>query len=140
MDTLFNYSLKNAIKETFSNAHAWTYTPYVVDDRTKMEFLYNETRPPDPTNIYIDLYGDSTKILKKNDTVACYYTQCVNFSIKFDVQKPMDIYGESQSKRQSEIPIEIMFLKKNNQLYLLTLSAKDDGIKIKPGFLYKLIQ
>ena len=139
MDTAFNYSLKNAIKEVFSNAHSWTYTPYIIDDRTKMEFLYKETKPLKPKNVYLDLFGDSTQVIRKNDTIAYYYSKCVNFSIKFDPQKPMDIYGESHSERKNEIPLEIMFLRRNNKLYLLLLSAKDDESKIKPGTLNNLL-
>jgi hypothetical protein len=139
MDTAYSYSLKNAIKEVFSDAHSWTYTPYILDERTKMEFLYKKTKPLNPKNIYLDLYGDSTQVLRKNDTIAYYYSKCVTFSIKFDPQKPMDIYGESHSKKDSEIPLEIMFLKRKDRLYMLILSAKDDGIKIKPGALYNLL-
>jgi hypothetical protein len=139
MDTGFNYSLRNAIKESFSDAHTWIYSRYILDERTKMEFLYKFTKPKIPQKIYLDLYGDSTQALKKNDTIAYYYSKCVTFSIKFGLQQPNDIYGESHSQRDSEIPLEIMFLKKNNKLYLLILSAKDDGIKIKPGALYNFL-
>lgn len=139
IDTAFSYSIKNAVKEIFLNAHSWTYTPYRLDNRTAMEFLYKQVKPPKPKNVYLDLYGDNTQVLKKNDTIAYYYLKCVNFSIKFDLQQPMDIYGESHSERDSETPIEIMFLEQHNELYLLTLSAKDAGIELKPGVLYNLL-
>ncbi|ASU34623.1 hypothetical protein [Mucilaginibacter xinganensis] len=139
MDAVFNYSLKKAVKENFSNAHSWTYSPYVVDNRTKMEFLYKETKPLKSKNVYLDLFGDSTKVIRKNDTMVYYYSKCVNFSLKLDPQKPMDIYGESHSEKTSEIPLEIMLFKRNNKLYLLVLSAKDAAIKIKPGTLYDML-
>ena len=139
MDTAYNYSLTNSIKEVFTNAHAWTYTTYYADDRTKMEFLYKGTKPLKPKNIYLDLFGDSTRVLKKNDTIAYYYSKCVNFSVKFDPKMPYDIYGESRSENDSEMPLEILLLKKNKTLYMLILSAKDDGIKIKSGTLFGLL-
>jgi len=139
IDTAFNYPLKNAIKEVYSDAHSWIYTPYGLDERTKMEFLYKLTKPTKPRIIYLDLYGDDTQVLTKNDTIVYYYTKCVSFSIKYDLQKPNDIYGESHSESSSEIPLEIMFFKRKNNLYMSILSAKGDEIKIIPGTLHNLL-
>jgi hypothetical protein len=140
MDTSFNYSLKNEIKESRSDADMSTfYTPYVLDDRTDMKFLYNANKPHKPKNIYFDLYGDSTHILKKNDTIAYYYTNCRNFSIKFNIQDQNDIYCECKSQSFSEVPFELMFLKQGTDLYMLTLSATNASTKLKQGMLYNLI-
>jgi hypothetical protein len=139
MDTSFSRSLKNAVKESYKDAHTWIYSRYILDENTKMEFLYKFTKPKIPKEIYLDLYGDSTQVLRKNDTIAYYYSKCVTFSIKFGLHQPNDIYGESHSQRDSKVPLEIIFLKRKNRLYMLILVAKDDGIKIKPGALYNLL-
>ena len=135
MGTSFNHSLKRAVKESFSDAHFWFYTPYALYNTTDMEFLYKLTKPQKPQNIYLDLYGDSTHVLKKNDTVVYYYSEGRNFSIKFNLQDKNDIYGECQSKTFSEVPIEIMFLKKDDKLYMLILSARNASTHLKQGTL-----
>jgi hypothetical protein len=138
MDTSFNYSLKNAVKESFSDAHFWFSTPYALDETTDMEFLFKLTKPIKPKNIFLDLYGDRTHVLIKNDTIAYYQTNCRNFSLKFNLQDKNDIYGECKSKSLSEAPLEIMFLKRNKKLYMLILSATNANTELKQGMLYGL--
>jgi|GEM_PF-1665530 len=138
MDTSFNYSLNTAIKQVYSNAHTWTYTPYALDSRTDMEFLYKATKPRKPKSIFFDLYGDSTIVLKKNDTIAYYYSKCRNFSIKFNLQDQNDIYGECQSKSFSEVSLELMFLKRHKELFLLILSERNVKTDFKHGLLDSL--
>ncbi|HEY2581033.1 MAG TPA: hypothetical protein VGI43_04465, partial [Mucilaginibacter sp.] len=95
--------------------------------------------PGSPQNIYLDLFGGSTHVLKKNDTIAYYCSRCRNFSIKFGVQQPVDIYGECKSQTFSEVPIEILFLKKDKKIYMLVLSAKNANTVLKQGMLYSLL-
>jgi hypothetical protein len=139
MDTSFNYSLKNEIKESRSDADMSTfYTPYILDERTDMKFLYNANKPHKPKNIYLDLYGDSTHVLKKNDTIAYYYTDCKNFSIRFTPEGENDIYGECKSRNLSEMPLELMFIKKKSNLFMVILSDSHANTHLKHGILYDL--
>jgi len=140
IDTSFSYSLKDKIKDNRSNAYTPFYDSSSLDDRTAMKFLYKDNKPPKAINIYFDLYGDSTFMLKKNDTIAYYYSKCKNFSIKFSPNADNDIYSEIKSKSIGEaVSLEIIFLKKNRQLYMFTLSAKDAFTNLQRGTLYNLI-
>lgn len=139
MDNAFKYSLKDAIKDSFSNAYTSIYMRYSLDDRTNMKFLYKLTKPPKPKDIYIDLFGDSTKVLKKNDTIAYYFSKCKNFSVKFNFQDPNDIYGECKNQNPDSVPLEILFLKSHGKLYMLMLSSKRANDDLKPGTLFMLL-
>src|SRR6202042_2374798 len=120
------------------DAHSWINTPYSTDDRTDMKFYYKSSKPKTPGNIYLDLFGDSTRVLEKNDTIAYYYSKCSSFSIKFNPKDPNDMYGESQSQISGEVPLEILFLKRDTKLFMLTLSCKKANTDLNPNMLYDL--
>jgi len=137
MTNSFNSSLKNAIKESFSDSSP-SNTEYTLDDRTDFQFLYKLTKPDKPKEIYFALYGDSTRILKKNDTIAYYFSKCTNLSIRFSPEKENDIYGKYLSHNPDKMPLEVMFLKRLNNLYMFVLSSKVATTNLKEGTLYKL--
>jgi len=134
----FNYSLKKAIKEEFSGSSP-SNTEYASDETTDMEFLYKRTEPQKPENIYLTIGGDSTITLKKNDTVAYYFSKCANLSIRFKQDQDNDIFGECKSQNLNMVPLEIMFLKRDKNLYLFTLSSKNASTTLYPGTLFSLL-
>ena len=139
MDNSFKSPLTKNIKEKFSGSSP-SYTEYANDDMTDMEFLYKRTEPQKPKSIYLTIGGDSTVLLKKDDTIAYYFSKCANLSIKFNPEKENDIYGECKSEKFNQVPLEIMFLRRINNLYMLTLSSKNAGTNLKRGTLYNLLQ
>ena len=139
MDDSFRYSLKDSIKEGFSDAHSWQYSPYAVDNETDMEFLYKNTKPKKPKTIFLDLHGDSTMTLVKNDTIAYYYCKCRNFWIRFNADDPNDIYGNLKNENHNEVHLELLILKRNKKLFMLILSSKYDGIYLRQKTLYNLL-
>ena len=138
MDSSFTSTLTNAVKESYSNVNIWTNTTYDIDNKTDMEFFYKSGKPKKVKNIYFNLFGDSTRVLQKNDTVAYYYSKCTSFSLKFNLQDQNDIYGELKSDNSSEVPLEILFLKKDKRLFLLILSCKNANSDLNPNMLHDL--
>ena len=138
MGNSFNSSLKSSIKENFSNSSP-SYTEYSLDDRTDLEFLYKLTKPDKPKNIYFALYGGSTHILKKNDTMAYYFSKCANLSIRFSPETENDIYGKCKSNVSNKVPLEVLFLRRFNNLYMLVLSSKNANNDLKEGTLLNLL-
>lgn len=107
------------------------------------KILYKDSPSEPISQIYLSLFGDSIKIILKNDTIANYFLQLKNAYIQLDDQKNYDIYIKSKTRLfffPSTVPINITFLKKNNFLYFLLLYSKDGTAEITSTLLYKLIQ
>jgi hypothetical protein len=138
LDSSWNHSLMHNLKEDFSSSLVALLTPYVEDSETEMKFKFRYVKPVKPINIFFSLYGDSTSIIKKNDTIAYYYAKCVNFSLRVG-DATTDIFGESASTASSKTPIEILFLKRSNSLYLLLLSSIKANTVLDKNELYKLL-
>jgi hypothetical protein len=136
IDSSFSSTLNRAIRDSYTNAETWISTPYAADDKTDLEFFYKSSKPKKANDIYFDLFGDNTQVMKKNDTVAYYYSRCSNFSIKFNQHDENDIYGEV--KNHGEMPLEILFFKRKKNLYLAMLSSTNAGTNLKPNILYDI--
>jgi hypothetical protein len=138
IDNSFKSSLEKSIKESFSGSVA-SYTEYADDDITDMKFLYKRTKPHKPNAVYFALAGDSTRVLKKNDTIAYYSSKCANLSIRFDPDQENDIYGECKSRNLNQVPLELMFLRRTSNLYMFVLSSKEAATSLKQGTLSNLL-
>lgn len=106
----------------------------------ELQLQYKLGNVEEISSLYFALYGDHTQTLKKNDTVAYYYSIFKNFSIKYQAEEKVDIYGRVKGNSQdSKMPLEIMFLKRNNNLYFILLTNRNDSINLDPNALYNLI-
>jgi len=115
---------------------------YNVINENYFEVSYKSGKQDTPKNIRLTFAGDSFKTLLKNDSVAYYYLMFRNFSISYGKSGVVDLAAEVkgssifQKRRQ---PIEILFLRKNDNLYLLMMSVNQNKINLEPGSLYKII-
>jgi len=91
--------------------------------------------PANSEDLHTYLFGDNTQVIKKNDTIAYYYSKCRSFSVKFGTQDLNDIYGECKSQSLSYVSLEIAFLRRKNKLFMIILSSKDASTDLKPGTL-----
>lgn len=62
------------------------------------------------------------KQLKKRDSIAGYYSDLKNLSIQYGQNQAQDIYIKPKDDKAS-MPISIYFIKKNQALYLIILTA-----------------
>ncbi|WP_394772491.1 hypothetical protein [Mucilaginibacter sp.] len=139
IDTSYKYLLTNTIKISYDDASLRYFTGYYLDDFTEMEFLYKATKPQKPINIYIDLYGENTKTLMKNDSIAYYFSKCKSFSLGFNKNESFDIHGQPKDGiLKKTIDLEMLLFKRKSNLFMLTLSAKDADGSLKPWTLYNL--
>jgi len=139
----FDFSLRAAIKDFFINAsHSGSA---LLDNRSTVNYSYQSVPQDNITTVDLKLLGKQTQIIQKNDSVAYYYSQFMNFSIQYKLSDPYIIYGEPKSNSffsNTFLPLEILFLKKNHKLYLLTMSVNSEvQTKNYPkGMLYNLIK
>ncbi|MBS1522755.1 MAG: hypothetical protein JST50_17280 [Bacteroidetes bacterium] len=127
--------------ETYLNNHISYGLNYnLVDELNQYEILCKSGFQDKVSKIYINLYGDDTRIISKNDTLAYYYSKAENFYIKYQPNSPQDFFGSIKEKSIGvKIPMEIMLIKRNKNIYLILLSANDAGIALKPGTLLTLL-
>lgn len=140
MNPLFKGSLKAAIKESYIDARTDINNRYLLDDNTDMEFLYHHFKPKITKQIFIDIFGSNTKTLEKNDSISYYHSQIDNFWIKYNQKDENDIYGNLKQDVLTQMPIEIMFLKSKNKVYLLILSSKTSSTALKENLLKNLLK
>jgi hypothetical protein len=133
--------LNKIVKENNNLSEMSSYT-YYVDASTNKQFQikYKLGAKEKVSDIYLTLYGDSTQILKNNDTVVYYYSNFENFSIRFQKESKIDIYGKVKDNfKKTKVPLEIMFLKRNNNLYFILMSNKNYSAGLDLYALYNLI-
>lgn len=100
-----------------------------------------ETRGVDPvSNIHLTFYGDSLTTVISNDSILSYHLLCKNSSFSYNENSSVDMILEGNQNFYgiTPVPADILFMKRNNALYVLLLIPKS-GTIIKPGLLYDIV-
>jgi len=141
----FSLSLKNIINQYNVSpriaANGWSE----YNDKTAVDYNYHLYLPAKISDIYLKLLGKNNKAILANDSLAYYSSLFKSFSIQYIKDGKNEFYAEAKgngiftTKLQ---PLEILFLKKNNKLYLLIMStySEDQNASYSPGILYHLIK
>lgn len=141
IDSAFNRSVGNAVNVSNESNPGYHNSPYNVNEQYCAEFVYKLYKPIKPSEIYLTLFGKNTQVLKKNDSISYYYSIFENFSIKLQKDADDDIHGKAKSTifLNESAPLEILFLKREKNLYLILLSVKNKAAHLKPGMLYDMV-
>lgn len=141
MDSLTERSLEKNIEETYTVFDNTTSTPYSLDNTSSIEYLFKLTKPARPLKIWLKMNGTNNKILIKNDTMAYYFSKLKCFALTYNPEDVFDIIGGTKEAGSREyIDQELLFLRRNNNLYFLTMCPKDPNTSYTPGLLYKAIK
>ncbi|MGN6639971.1 MAG: hypothetical protein ACTHJ8_13755 [Mucilaginibacter sp.] len=141
IDSLNKTPLNSLVEETYVDRDMSNGLPYhFANDDDHYEILYKSGFPEKISGIYLNLFGNKTLTIEKNDSIAYYYSKSDNFYIKYNLNGPDDFFGRVKSQFEGvKIPIEIMFRRHKNNLYLILLT-RNDGLDILPGTLSKLLR
>jgi len=140
----FNISLKTLKQYNISATHC--YGIIESDNVSAVDYSRRLSMDKSITGIYLKILGKNTQEILKNDSIACYYSTFTTLSVQYNSQNgPDEIYAETKSSNLFHtdlLPMEILFLKKDHKLYLITMSAyhDDNNVKYIPGMLYNLIK
>lgn len=143
IDTLGDLSIDKIIKEKFESTKASFNTDYIqFENNTPFVISYKlENKPKNISEVYFTLFGSDTKVLRKDQNMAYYYSKFENFSIRYHQVGQKDIYGNMKDNFQGKhISCEIMFLKENKNLFYILLSALDDKTNLDMNMLYNLVR
>jgi hypothetical protein len=141
LDSAFNRSVGNSVIVSNESDPGYHYTTYNANEQYCAEFVYKLYKPIKPSAIYLSLFGENTRVLKKNDSICYYSSNFENFSIKLQKDADDDIHAEANPANflSKNAPLEILFIMREKNLYLILLSVNDKTARLKPGMLYDMI-
>jgi len=141
MDTLTKRSLEKNIEESYTDFDNSVSTPYSLDNTSPFEYLFKLTKPARPLKIFLKINGNDNKVLVKNDTVAYYYSRLKRFALTYNKEDFFDVIGRVKEGHTPEYTYqELLFLRRNNCLYFLTMCPKSPDISYPSGLLYQAIE
>lgn len=94
------------------------------------------------SKIHVLLGGDSLNRVAANDSIVSYYLLCKSFSLKFSEQGPVEVnmVGEDRPLGHTAVsPADILFLKRNDVVYLMIMTPASSDRNIPPDLLYNIV-
>ena len=96
-----------------------------------------------PANqVYLTFYGDSLRETAINDTIIAYNLIAGNFSIRYSKEEAVDILVIGEERPfgvTTKVPMDILFLKRKDNLHLLLLTPESPYDSISEDLLYKIV-
>jgi hypothetical protein len=106
------------------------------------EFQYLSKAPNPARKIYLGLSGDSIKNIIRNDTALSYHLSCNSFSIKYGENEPFDVVMNGRDNEfgfNPRISTDLLFLYRNNVIYLFVMIPEKSDTSVKPGILFNIV-
>jgi len=130
------------IDETHKNDHISYYHTYNgLSEFHTYSVSYKSGGQDVARSIYLNLFGEGTFTIKKNDSLAYYYSRAKNFYVKFRKDGIQDFFvGSTDDWREPVIPMEVMLTRRAGQLYLVLLVAEKESYHLAPGTLLTLMK
>ncbi|NHA05004.1 hypothetical protein G7092_14430 [Mucilaginibacter sp. HC2] len=123
IDTSFNHSLSDFITESHQDKHITYDQSYrEINDHKLFSISYKVGQPEKISAIFLNIFGNDAQTIEKRDSIAGYYSDLKNLSIQYGQNQAQDIYIKPKDDKAS-MPISIYFIKKNQALYLIILTA-----------------
>jgi hypothetical protein len=142
VNSVTHMSLDTGINDSYIDenlTHNFIYGFFGEFDQ--FNFLFKSGTQDKASKVYLNIRGLQTQTIKKNDTLAYYYSRFRNFSIKYKSNGAIDFFGSvKDSVSYATIPIEIMFIERKNNLYLVILTSINNKIDLASGTLMGLIK
>jgi len=79
----------------------------------------------------LNIFGEQTRVITKNDSVAYYSSNFKRFYIKYKPDGSDEFYGNASEHDDENaiVPLELMFLKRNRNLYFILMFANKGTLK-----------
>ena len=139
IDLSNEFSLKTIIEKSRTSKRLENIY-YAIDQQGDMEFNYNNSyRLRHLSKLYLLLSGNNTQQIVKNDSVAYYNSNIKNLSIQGEGNGKPELLVISKDKNNKGTPVEILFLKKGNALYILLMAPKKINSILNSNTLFDLV-
>ena len=138
-----NLPLQNILQTQIRNADRSVGYPYTIyTDNINFKFQCKAGLVSSVSKVYLTVSGDSLRTIAKNDSIIAYNLDCKNLSIRYQDQGPVDIFVVGNEKFLSgtnAIPMDILFLKRDDNLYFLLLTPRNEKGILPRELLYNVI-
>lgn len=115
------------------NFNASLRTPY-------LQFYDSYILPQPSKNIYLNIDGELVAKIIQSDTLIHYSLKIRGFEASYKVGGPADFFVKSKRLFRQEIPLQILFKRKNDLIYMILIYPRDAIDKsVADDFLLKLI-
>ena len=139
-----NLSFPNFFHTQIKNASRSVNYPYSLYGENIFFYFQCKTGLTLPASeVYLTLNGDSLKTIIENDTVIAYHLLCKNFSVRYEEKGPVDIFVIGKKGflgRTPLIPMDILLLRRQKNVYLLLLTPNNQNQVVPPELLYNIIE
>jgi|GEM_PF-1752150 len=136
----FKFSLKQIKVEKSKEEKMSSGSIYnKINEGLLFEINYISGKPVEAKTIKFTYSGDTLRNIVENDSIKAYNLNFETFSIKYNNEKTVDIYGETSKFWNKSLAMNIIFLKRNDALYLLIMTINNNNDILPPDLLYNLI-
>ena len=143
IDSTGNKSLSNLLEIKTGNSKRTDEEVYhIVEFNGFSRLQWRPVPPRAVSKIYVILKGDSLNKVAANDSIVSYHLLCKSFSIKFSPEGPVEVnmIGEDRPFGRTEIsPVDLLFLKRNEAVYLLIMTPASADGNISADLLYNIV-
>ncbi len=138
-DISLNTLLQSEIKDA-DISNGFSYGTIGTDIIYRFRYKAGLVKPAN--QVYLTFYGDSLRKTAANDTVVAYHLIAGTFSIRYSKEDAVDILVTGEEKPfgiTTKVPIDILFLKRKDDLYLLLLTPETPDDSISADLLYTIV-
>jgi hypothetical protein len=112
---------------------------YNVVNQSYFDFNYASGDPGIANSIQFAYVGNSLRTTIANDTIVLNYLRYQKIALKYNNENKVDMYSEV-AQIYSLVPVSILFLKRNKQLYMILMSVNNPKKDLDPMLLYSMIR
>lgn len=138
-----NFSLINSFEVVKAPSDRTEREAYGQHDFNNYYTFYDHSVVVDPVeHIQLKILTDSLTTIVRNDTVVCYSAVCENLSVSYGEKKPVDIFMEGSELgmgKNIEVHLNILFLKRNDVIFMILMSPDKPDKTIHSNLLYNII-
>jgi hypothetical protein len=133
LDTAFHTKLKKVDRSV-------GYSYRIIGNRF-FRFQYKSGEVSPPSKIYLTISDAPLNSLYSNDSLVYYHLSCENLSIRYSEKEPVDIFVEGNEGILGtySIPMDLLFLKRNNGIYILLMTPLSRKAGIPSDLLYNIV-
>lgn len=140
-----DFTLQNSIIVTNEDADVLNGVAYVpINEGVNLRYKFRIGPITTPVEkIFMTLSTDSTELVMKTDTSIYYHALLNNFSLRYSLNEPIDIFIEGQKElmlKRKRIPADIFIVRKTKNLYFAIMVSNNSDHQVPVGILSQLIK
>lgn len=142
LDSTGSLSLKDSVVVRYVGADRTTGVTYnVLDENLFYKFHYKSGNVGSSSSVFLTIKGDSLRQTIKNDSLINLDILCHNMSIRYQDDAAIDIFieGKQEGSGTLPIPMDILFCKRDKNIYLLILTANSADSPVPKNILKSIL-